>query len=263
MAWSTDWRLEREINEYRSLLTKVIEALKYYVYLYSHPETREVFYVGKGRGNRVFNHLNSSEADEHEKTLRIRELRKQKLEPLLEVLIHGLEDEETALRVEAAVIDLLGKERLTNRMRGWGSRTFGRMRVDELEASYRTSNAVIEHPVLLIRINQLFRFDMNPLELYEATRGVWKLSQSRAVHVKYGLAVFNGIVREVYEIQGWFKAGTTFYQTRSQESVDAQGRIEFVGRIADEQIRQRYLYKSVNHEFPLGSQTPTKYVNVL
>ena len=32
------------------------EALKYYVYVYSDPDTKEPFYVGKGKGNRVIKH---------------------------------------------------------------------------------------------------------------------------------------------------------------------------------------------------------------
>ena len=35
----------------------VSDKLKSYVYLYSHPITGEIFYVGKGKNNRVFAHL--------------------------------------------------------------------------------------------------------------------------------------------------------------------------------------------------------------
>ncbi len=35
----------------------VINELKYDVYLYSNPLTHEIFYVGKGKVNRVFSHL--------------------------------------------------------------------------------------------------------------------------------------------------------------------------------------------------------------
>lgn len=36
---------------------EVITKLKYYVHIYSDSETGEIFYVGKGIGNRVFSHL--------------------------------------------------------------------------------------------------------------------------------------------------------------------------------------------------------------
>jgi len=35
----------------------VIDNLKNYVYIYSDPITEKIFYVGKGKGNRVFGHL--------------------------------------------------------------------------------------------------------------------------------------------------------------------------------------------------------------
>lgn len=41
----------------KSFSSKTKEALKYYVYVYSDPDTKEPFYVGKGKGNRAFQHL--------------------------------------------------------------------------------------------------------------------------------------------------------------------------------------------------------------
>jgi len=38
-------------------LQSVTKELKYYVYIYSHPLTDEIFYIGKGKGNRAFSHL--------------------------------------------------------------------------------------------------------------------------------------------------------------------------------------------------------------
>jgi hypothetical protein len=44
------------------------EFLKYYVYIYMDPDTKEIFYVGKGKGNRVFSHLNDgSDSDKVKK----------------------------------------------------------------------------------------------------------------------------------------------------------------------------------------------------
>lgn len=41
----------------------VIKALDNYVYLYSHPVTNEIFYVGKGNGNRIFTQINDAKND--------------------------------------------------------------------------------------------------------------------------------------------------------------------------------------------------------
>ncbi len=41
----------------------VIEKLDYYVYLLIDPGTNQVFYVGKGTGNRIFAHINAVISD--------------------------------------------------------------------------------------------------------------------------------------------------------------------------------------------------------
>jgi len=66
----------------------------------------------------------------------------------------------------------------------------------------------VTDPAILIRINRLYRDGMTEDELYDATRSCWKLG-SRRNRAKYALAVFEGVVQEVYEIDGWHEGGTT------------------------------------------------------
>ncbi len=120
---------------------------------------------------------------------------------------HGLPDEETALRIEAALIDMLGLEVLTNEINGWRDKFQGRASLEEPQARY-SGAVVIADSCTLIRINQLFRPGMSSDELYEATRGIWKVG-SRRSGAKFALAVFRGVVWEVYEIGAWYAAGTT------------------------------------------------------
>jgi len=68
-------------------------------------------------------------------------------------------------------------------------------------------------------------------------------------------------VREIYEVSGWFEAGQTAYFTRPFESVDDPQRIEFVGRIAPDAMRKRYLFKSVREYFVPGNSNPIQYIN--
>ncbi len=237
---------------------KVAEKLKYYVYLYLDPTTDEIFYVGKGKGNRALSHL--YDVSESEKVKKIGDLKSQGLEPKLEILVHGLESEVDALRIEAAVIDLMGKDNLTNRVRGWGSRVVGRSSLRELQTLYGASPARIDDPVLLIRINRLYRYGMSAQELYEATRGVWRIGEKRE-KVRFALATFRGIVREIYEVETWHLAGSTNYLTRPAEEVQVSGRWEFIGRVAEKAVRDKYLDKSVSGYFSSSSQNPVKYVN--
>jgi hypothetical protein len=100
------------------LSRRVIEKLGWYVYLYIDPFSKKIFYGGKGKGNRAFAHLNAS--GESQKVTIIRKIRRQGKEPRIDILVHGLKNAITALQIEAAAIDLLGKSKLTNENRGWG-----------------------------------------------------------------------------------------------------------------------------------------------
>jgi len=124
-----------------------------------------------------------------------------------------------------------------------------------------TEAARITHPALLIRVPQAFREGMSEVELYDATRGVWKIGPRRD-RVRYALAVYQGIVKEVYEIAHWQPALTTPYATRKLDRAGAAGRWEFVGKRASEAVRQQYLGKSVAAHFRQGNQNPIAYVNV-
>lgn len=154
---------------------KTKESLGYYVYVYSDPDTREPFYVGKGKDNRAFAYL--EDISDSEKTRRIRELRVAGRELIVEILAHG-PDEATALKVEAVAIDLIGIDNLTNKQHGHESSTFGRIEASALNARYGHGEFMeydFVDDVVLIRTNKTYRNGMAPFEPYEATRGDWKM----------------------------------------------------------------------------------------
>jgi hypothetical protein len=93
----------------------VARRLGYYVYAYVNPLNGAIFYVGKGKGQRLLSHLQDTRR--HGKTVAIRQIAAVGKRPDIHVLAHGLKDEETALRIEGAVIDALGLPSLTNRVR--------------------------------------------------------------------------------------------------------------------------------------------------
>ncbi|HYK01804.1 MAG TPA: hypothetical protein VE974_08610 [Thermoanaerobaculia bacterium] len=249
---------EDEVTDDLVVRPEVARRLGNYVYLYIDPRNEQPFYVGKGQGERALSHL--SEEAESRKCARIAELRAEGKEPRIDILAHGLRDEETAFRIEAAIIDLFGLDLLTNEVRGWRSLQLGRIPLPELTMYYAAKPVTVEVPALLIRINRLYRHNMTRRELYEATRGVWKLG-ARCTKARYAFAVFEGLVREVYEIESWHPAATTPYTTRDESQLKTNGRSEFLGRVADAEIRDKYVGRSVAAEFPQGLQSPVVYRN--
>jgi hypothetical protein len=179
--------------------------------------------------------------------------------PRIDILVHGLPDEETAFRIEAAVIDVLELAELTNQVRGWGTVQHGRAPLSELIAAYGAVPVEITDPTILIRINRQYRPAMDPNALYEATRGSWRVGERRE-RAKLAMAVYEGVVRGVYEIEAWHPAGSTPYATRDVVKLTREGRWEFTGREARQDLQDRYLGRSVAAYLRRGLQSPIVYV---
>jgi hypothetical protein len=135
------------------------------------------------------------------------------------------------------------------------------MPLTELVALYGATRVDVVHPSLLIRINRLYRYGIEDAELYEATRGVWKVGAKRAL-ARYAFSVFHGVVRAVFEIESWHPERTTPYHVRVfDDPTPMPGRWEFVGNPAEERIRKQYVGGSVQHYFKRGLRSPVVYVN--
>ncbi len=70
------------------------------------------------------------------------------------------------------------------------------------------------------------------------------------------------MVREIYRITAWLPGGSTLNTRYDRQGVDRTGRWEFVGVVANDPIRERYLNGYVGHYFNQGAQNPIIYVNV-
>lgn len=253
-----------------------IDKGEYYVYMYSDPtDNNKPFYVGKGKDKRVESHL--KDTVDSPKTRRIQELRDKGKEPIIEILIHDV-SEETALKVETTVIDLLKLENLENKKKGKGSNKYGRKSLKAfrmLEGNQELKTKDITESLIIIRINQLYHKDISDIDLYDGTRGIWRVNINRVketingeLKYKYALAVYQGQVKEVYEIKDWYPAYSTFYNDEKRrepdssdpKSKDYEKRYEFVGKIAVESIQEKYKGKVIpDGILPRRSQYPIIY----
>jgi uncharacterized protein len=233
---------------------EIARILKFYVYVYIDPRDGEPFYVGRGKGNRLFTHL--SEQSEAAKVARINKIRASNAEPQIDILRYGLSESEAKL-VEAAAIDLLGKKRLTNQMAGHHESSFGRITSQRAISMLTAKKVDVKHKAILITINKLYRSDMSPEELYETTRGIWRVNEKNMNKVEYALALYQGVVLEVYRIEHWYPAGTLTYHTRDTSHFKNSGRWEFSGTIAKD-VRAKY----VDYFVGKAGQNPIRYVNI-
>lgn len=201
----------------------------YYVYVLVDPRDDSIFYVGKGTGGRLLAHgdealLRTGSGGQSSKVARIREIRETGLEPRIDVVRHGL-DEDQAFHVEGALID--GVDCLTNVVRGHGTAQ-GRLSLDELKRRYgATPVPDSAPPAICIRLGAWkdqveeielgtfreghgFREGMTPEELANSTRAWWaNISPSEVERrgVRYAVAVHRGITRGVMEIGTWIQRG--------------------------------------------------------
>ena len=236
---------------------KTIEELIYYVYALIDPRNNKIFYVGKGVGNRVFNHVSCAinEEAESEKLDTIRAIIKDKQEVKHYILRHRLTEHEAYL-VESAFIDFLtyadfkSVAEMTNIVAGHHQWDEGIKTVEELEALYACKPLLLEdiqHKILSININRTYglKTDFHP-NIYESTRKSWVLSEHRIKEIELVFSEYRGIVRAIFKPEKWINP-------------ENGKRWLFEGtEVTDKSITDLYLNKSVPPK-KKGSANPIQY----
>ena len=153
-----------------SFSPEVKKKLQYYVYRLIDPRNGETFYVGKGKNDRVFQHIqgNTDKDSLSEKMSRIREIKVAGMSVAHVIHRHGM-NESTAFEVEAALIDAYPG--LTNIIDGHGNNDFGAMHAKEIIKKYTAETANFQHKALLISVNR----SATERSLYDATRYAWRV----------------------------------------------------------------------------------------
>ena len=114
-----------------------------------------------------------------------------------------------------------------------------------------------DEPAILIKITNV---DSSVLSsrfgLYERVRREWAARLDRVRNIRLALGVYDGKVVEVYRVAGWFHTGEIM--RRDGDIPPAEGRVEFVGNLASDELRERYKDRLVTDLF--HGQNPIRYI---
>lgn len=235
------------MNEITHFSPEVCEELGYYVYRLVDPRNGQTFYVGKGKNDRVFAHAKCElarrddvdydpEVDDESnlKYKTIREIKEAGLDVIYIIQKHGLSSRD-AFVVESALIDAYSIKQLTNKIKGFNTSepTNAITLQRDLAAEEYVDNP--NNPkYIIIKVKD---FWLNQREdRYECTRYAWRVNREKAKKYPYVLSVTRGIVREVYKVEEW------------RES-DIAGRSEFIGHIAEDEVRNLFINKKIPEEY--------------
>lgn len=203
------WRKPLQFN------VMVTTQLKAYVYALADPRNDgalpdRVFYIGKGNGNRCFNHahlersLYEEPLDEEEHKLgRIREIRHSGGEVEVLIVAHGMSDE-AAHDLEAVLIPLLGD---TNKVSGHGDRNLWLTR-NQINEAYdrpieRGDVPFFQGNILFVSLNRQDTVSLlqagEEARLAQATLGDWNLSAERSARLDCIVGVKDGLIVSIFE----------------------------------------------------------------
>ena len=235
--------------------TSVIEQIGCYVYVLIDPESKQPFYIGKGTGNRVFDHARGAlrNPKDNAKYETITEIRSRGKEVEHLIIRHGLSSEEAHL-IESALIDFAEFQGLfvTNKVLGHKSINFGLMTSDEIVRKYKAEPLTqLDSDCVLININKTYKRAKGSATYYEATKERWAINKRKLSGIKFALAEYRGFIVEVFQIQGWYAVPTV------AKSGKERIRWGFNGHVAEESLRNKYLNKSVQKK--RGQTNPIRY----
>ncbi len=236
---------------------RIVQKLQYYVYALIDPRDKKPFYVGKGKENRVFDHLecaleSPTVSDKYEK---IREIVSSGFSINHVIIKHGL-TEKAAFQVESSLIDysVYFDHKLTNGILGHNSIENGLMSSDEIIRKYNAPKLEsIDSNSVMININKTYKRGSGVNGIYQATKESWVIDKRKTSTIKYVLAEYKGLVVEVFEVSDWYPVDTT------DKYGNPKVRWGFNGVVAPLQVRQKYINMSVAHVKVQGSSNPIRY----
>lgn len=235
--------------------TKTCEKLAWYVYLLVDPDTRKPFYVGKGKDNRVFDHLRCALNEPDNCNLKYETIRAIGEGRLIHLIVrHGLTEKE-ALLVEASLIDVfdyfdhevreLDNNVMTNLVRGHHSIEKGLMTTEEVKRIYNAEPLrTMDNNCVIININKTYKRAAGSDAIYQATKETWTMDRKKLKDIAYVLSEYKGLIVEVFKVCEWYEKERG-YGPRAEKFGQTRNGFGFDGFVAEKKERDKYIGKSI------------------
>lgn len=208
-----------------SIPPEVAEAIGWYVYALVDPRDNRVFYIGKGRGERINAHgrdADGNPAAESSKLKQIQAIREAGNDIRLMFLRTNIESSELAYPFEHIAIDALraddpnlaqatgGRQgsRLTNLAGGHHSAAVGLADLVDVKARYAAEPCPrISEPVIMLKVQNYWRSGMTNDQIRHITEGNWRIGSATRDNAQLAVAVAYGVVRGVFRItpDSWYQ----------------------------------------------------------
>lgn len=278
--------IEQFSHSTRAMLAE-IKGQEYYVYLLVDPRTNQPFYIGKGKGNRVFAHkqaaltrlkeMDALDDEETKQTLKIQtinEILAADLTVSSYIVSYGLTQAQAFASENALInyIKLVQGIELTNIVNGHGTRA---MLVEELEEQFGyqpldLKEIATDELILAVKVKDAFqlskdeskeysiyagsRDDMN---LKSRTLGNWVIGKDKIDKIRYILAINTGADNAVvaaYEVSKEY--------SESEKQSNGLTRYAFQALSSrEETLKKLAVYKRSLPQLTFGSGSSVCYIN--
>lgn len=197
------------MNTQRNFGPIVKEKLGLYVYALRDPRDRKIFYVGKGKDDRVFQHFNEAEkmaslsiSQLSSKTLRILDIWNNEEDVEWLIIAHNVSDTDTAEIIESAAYDALGQSQNGEPVNENHTPRSSLLLPDDIEAlsAQRINPSRPFETVFVFPVHNALNLGK---DIYNATRAAWKVTPHFQKLDSYAVGLQYSISKGSYKINDW------------------------------------------------------------
>lgn len=200
------------MNKFSELTIKYLEENGgYYVYGLIDPRNNKLFYIGKGSGNRVFQHTIESKNNPDSEKMKLKTIKsiEESGNNVKHILICWGITEKEAFLIEASLINLIeyiSPKCLYNEVSGHHVHECVTAEYfDIMHGAKKITLEDFQHPTVIVKINKTFKYGMTEKEIYDISRASWAANFDRIKKAKYVVSIYHNLIVGCFKPDMWYR----------------------------------------------------------